>query len=311
MDPDISVVLAVRNGAGELRRTLDSIVSQARVSLEIVAVDDGSTDSTAQILSDYARRGLLAKVVSLEQAGLTQALIVGCRHARAPIIARQDCGDRSYPERLSLQRELLSRHESVGLVSCHTRYVGPAGEFLYEADCGVDGNRPVNMVASGPPPRAVGGPSHHGSAMFRKSLYDAVGGYRGEFLRSQDWDLWYRMSERARFAKIPAVLYEAVVSPGGISMAGKAEQDRYAEAAIAAMQARRLRGSDRPVLQSLAAQASNIPVRAKSRAAGNYFIGSLLAERGDPRCRSYLLAALQSPRFALPALWKIARTILR
>src|SRR3954452_13603182 len=125
--PDVSVVMSVYNGATTLRETLDSIRAQQGVELEVIVVDDGSTDGTAEILD--AAKGL--RVIHQENQGLTRSLITGCRAARAPFIARHDSGDRSHPDRLRKQLDLITSADDIVLVSCSTQYVGPRGEPLY------------------------------------------------------------------------------------------------------------------------------------------------------------------------------------
>src|SRR4051812_15394116 len=104
--PTISVVMSVYNGAATLTATLESILSQSDSDFEVVVVDDGSTDATAEILRRTAAADQRLRVLRQENRGLTAALIVGCQTARAPIIARHDCGDRSLPGRLAMQREI-------------------------------------------------------------------------------------------------------------------------------------------------------------------------------------------------------------
>src|SRR5262245_47015027 len=129
-NPEVSVVMSVHNGASHLVATLDSILSQEGVELEFIAVNDGSTDKSAQILDDYAQRDDRMRVVHQDNTGLTVALIRGCGIARGEFIARQDVGDVSLPGRLARQRAILDAEPAVVMVSCATRFVGPADEEL-------------------------------------------------------------------------------------------------------------------------------------------------------------------------------------
>src|SRR2546422_11093904 len=90
---DISVVLGVYNGAALLNETIESVLRQEGVKLELIAIDDGSTDDTADILTGYAARDSRVKVIHQENQGLTRALIRGCWYARGKYIARQDAGE--------------------------------------------------------------------------------------------------------------------------------------------------------------------------------------------------------------------------
>jgi glycosyltransferase involved in cell wall biosynthesis len=98
--PRISVVTSVYNGERYLRESLESVLSQEGVDLELIVVDDGSEDSTPEILADSATRDPRLRVLTQENRGLTVALIRGCAEARGEFIARHDLDDLSLPGRL-------------------------------------------------------------------------------------------------------------------------------------------------------------------------------------------------------------------
>ncbi|MGH7338584.1 MAG: glycosyltransferase family 2 protein, partial [Myxococcota bacterium] len=102
--PEVSVVMGVRNGGEELAPSVESILAQRDIALELIVVDDGSTDGTAERLAAFAARDARVRVSRQEPSGLTAALVRGCDVARAPMIARNDAGDRSHPERLRRQK---------------------------------------------------------------------------------------------------------------------------------------------------------------------------------------------------------------
>ena len=101
--PEVSVVMSVYNGATGLSRSVDSILSQEGVNLELIVVNDGSTDQSIDILQEYASSDERVRVISQQNQGLTKALVVGCAAAHAEYIARQDAGDISLPGRLIKQ----------------------------------------------------------------------------------------------------------------------------------------------------------------------------------------------------------------
>ncbi|HEX7807383.1 MAG TPA: glycosyltransferase family A protein, partial [Thermoanaerobaculia bacterium] len=123
----LSVVMAVFNGARDLRATLDSIAAQTERDFELIVVDDGSTDDTPAILASYDDPRL--RVLTQANAGLTRSLIRGCSEARADVIARHDCGDRSHPERFA--RELALLEQGHVLVSCAAEFVDADRDRLY------------------------------------------------------------------------------------------------------------------------------------------------------------------------------------
>src|SRR5262245_1023759 len=179
--PEISVVMSVYNDATNLHRSVDSILAQEDVSIELIVVDDGSTDSSANVLKEYSRdQGV--RVISQDNHGLTRALIVGCAAARGQYIARQDAGDVSLPGKLARLLEAMTNTPNVSFASCSTKFVGPRNEHLYDVIRDPsDATARLLTLSLG----EIQGPSSHPSTMFSKSLYDSVGGYRPHFYFGQ------------------------------------------------------------------------------------------------------------------------------
>jgi glycosyltransferase involved in cell wall biosynthesis len=236
MYPEVSVVMSVYNGASHLAATLDSILSQEGVEFEFIVVNDGSKDKSGQILNEYAQRDSRLRIIHQENTGLTRALIRGCDAARGEFIARQDAGDISLPGRLARQTVILDAEPAVVMVSCATRFVGPFDEALYTVtQSGEELEQGLRQLTI----EKVRGPSHHGSAMFRRPTYEQVGGYRTAFPVAQDLDLWMRISEVGRCLSMPEVLYQAKLAPGSISAIRRDEQLRATHYILACAGARR------------------------------------------------------------------------
>lgn len=294
MNPKVSVVMGVHNGASSLERTVRSILSQECGLLEFLVVDDGSTDGTPGILSELAHGDQRLRVLTQENSGLTRALMRGCAESRGRYIARQDAGDVSMPGRLAALADVLDADEHVGFACGSTEFFGPGGEPLSVAgSAGADGRfGALERIAPGGP-----GPSHHGATMIRRSAYETSGGYRAAFAMAQDWDLWFRLIESSRFYAVDAIHYRAEVNPLGISMAGLKTQRTLGKLAEKAHQLRKLGLSDAGCCAEAEAIGRSRSAGRKSSAAGNYFLGSLLLGQKNPGCRKYLLeAAFERPQ---------------
>jgi glycosyltransferase involved in cell wall biosynthesis len=282
--PAVSVVMSVYNGAATLRETLESIRAQEGIDFEVIVVDDGSTDGTAEILD--RTEGI--RVIHQQNQGLTRSLVTGCRAARAPIIARHDCGDRSRPERLRRQLELIDSASDIVLVSCSTQYVGPDREPLYVVSSDGEEVR-RSLLRDGVD--SIRGLTHHGTAMFRRDTYLDAAEYRPQFRFAQDLDLWLRMAQRGRIAFVPEVLYEARFEPNAISGVHRDQQIESARIALA------LRDAPADQHEALLQRASEIvPVRsasAKTNADGFYFLATALKNAGDRRWRHYAWRAVR------------------
>jgi glycosyltransferase involved in cell wall biosynthesis len=287
--PDVSVVLGVHNGQARLRTSLQSVLGQEGVNLELIVVDDGSTDATPAILGELAAEDRRVRVIRQENHGLTHALIVGCSIARGEFIARHDADDVSLPGRLPKQLGVLWCNPHVSFVSCWARALGPRDEVLFETQRPADPREATELFR-----RRRQGPSHHGSVVFRRLDYERVGGYRREFYFAQDNDLWLRLSDVGQISYVPETLYEFRVSNAAISSSYRSVQHALGELGHLCQKARRAGESEEALLR----QAAELRPGRKGSAvpdlvAGDYFIGRCLLSRGDRRARRYLLNVLK------------------
>lgn len=300
LDPLVSVVIGVRNGAGSLERTLRSVLDQEGVDLEVVVVDDGSDDGTEALLARLAAEEPRLRTLRLPGEGLTAALIAGCRLARGRYLARQDDGDISLPGRLARQVAALEADPGAVLCSCHTRLVVAEGATIALI------NPQPSELADG-----ISRAPHHGSVMLRRQACEQVGGYRRCFHYAQDVDLWSRLAEIGDHLQIPEVLYEARIDPGSISGMRRREQDAFHQLIVQATRARRQGREEEPWLQ----QAETLSQRcrrsrgrsARRMAAGAYFIGASLFSDAPDLARTYLRRAVELDPLHWRARWKLAR----
>jgi glycosyltransferase involved in cell wall biosynthesis len=283
---DVSVVMGVFNGAGALSETLQSVLGQQDCIFEFIVVDDGSTDTTAAVLDEWAASDSRLRVVHLPaNRGLTQALALGCAQARGKLIARQDCGDISLPGRLQAQCAVLRDHPEAVMAACAVQFTGPAREPLFVvARAGLELHDGLSMLDV----TRIKGPPHHGATMFRRSAYEQVGGYRGAFPVAQDIDLWLRLREIGTCLGQVDIGYEARMEAGSISAHRRNEQFRCAALAIECTRRRRQGQSDEAVLSASRATVRPLARNRKlERARFFYFIGSCLRQHDAAAARRY------------------------
>jgi glycosyltransferase involved in cell wall biosynthesis len=204
--PLISVLLPVRDAGAYLDECMASLGRQTLDDFEVVAVDDGSTDGSAEALDFWAARDPRVRVVHREQEGLVATLNAGLEVCRAPFVARMDADDISHPRRFELQVAEMEDLPWVGVVSCLVRHfpwhgVGE-GYRIYEGW--------LNSLST---PEAIGrerfveSPVAHPSVLVRREAYDLVGGYH-DTEWAEDYDLWLRLLEaRVSVSKVDRYLY--------------------------------------------------------------------------------------------------------
>ncbi len=225
--PPVSVLLPVRDGARWLAEAASSLERQTDADFEVVAVDDGSTDATPDLLHDWARRDARVRVVRQEASGIVVALERARSLAAGRFLARMDADDVAEPERFERQRALLEHDASVALCGCRVRYFPRdsvrEGARRYEAWL----NSSIEHEAI-ERDLFVECPLAHPTFFMRAGAVEAVGGYRDPGW-PEDYDLVLRLwAAGARFAKAPEVLLRWRESGGRLSR----RDPRYAPAAF-------------------------------------------------------------------------------
>ncbi|MFA7682335.1 MAG: glycosyltransferase [Candidatus Peribacteraceae bacterium] len=197
--PKITVLLAVYNGERFLRQALDSISDQTFKDYECVIINDGSVDSTAEILLDY-RDPRFIVVQNGENLGLTSSLNRGLALARGQYIARMDADDISLPDRLELQVRYLDVHPEVGAIGGAMEIIDGSGESL-----GHMGVRVGHEIIKAD--LLINDCSFYSpTATVRTSLLQQLNGYNESYVYAQDYDLWWRLSEISHLESLRKVL---------------------------------------------------------------------------------------------------------
>jgi glycosyltransferase involved in cell wall biosynthesis len=189
--PRISVVIPTYNRAPLLAESVDSVLTQQGVAFEVIVVDDGSTDNTAEVLARYGDR---IRVVRQANAGFAAARAAGIKAASASLIALHDSDDVMLPDRLRVQREFADAHPEVAVVSGNAVIQGDDQRDYLEA-CGVDfGGRPW-VIYDRPFEKMLERCFLVDAAsLIRRDRFIEIGGYDMSLPSSADWDLWLRMA---------------------------------------------------------------------------------------------------------------------
>ncbi len=187
--PKVSVVVATYNRANLLPRTIDSVLRQKFKDYELIVVDDGSTDSTREILKRYGER---LRFIHQANRGPSAARNLGVRHARAPWIAIQDSDDLCSPNYLESLFNFASLHPNCGMIFANGSYVS-----------GKEHNRQTIIPSAKSRRLAVKGVRlldlfdksivRLQASLISKSCYDTVGGHDETLRISMDLDLAFRI----------------------------------------------------------------------------------------------------------------------
>jgi len=172
--PSVSAIIPVYNGEQFLATALESVLAQDYVPFEIVVCDDGSTDSTPELLASYPT----LTVVRQENLGAAAARNAAVAASAGELVAFFDADDEWPANRLTLQARYLVEHPEAGCVLGRQEWLNPPPWLTRDARFGdLDG---IPLL----------------SAMIRRSVFDELGGFDPTFRVAEDTDLLIRMRER-------------------------------------------------------------------------------------------------------------------
>jgi GT2 family glycosyltransferase len=192
----VSVAMPVRNSLPYLAHAIASVLHQDHQALELVIVDDGSTDGSYEFAHDLAQTDERVRVFRREGVpGLVASANEAVRRCRHDLIARADADDTSDPTRVRREVDVLERRPDAVLVGTLADGIDTAGRRVRS----VDRSRLTRTGFFSPFP--------HGSAMFRRHQFEAAGGYREECAGWEELELWLRLSRFGRVVVIPDPLY--------------------------------------------------------------------------------------------------------
>ncbi len=190
-DEPVSVVMPVHNALPYLDEAVRSILGQSYSNFEFVILDDASTDGTTQRLREWAERDSRIRLHEGERnLGPAASSNFVVEQARTALIARMDADDVSHPERLRDQVSLLRSQPDVGLVGSLCEILDGRGRVVR----GPDEWRLDSQSWFAPFP--------HGSIMFRRDIFDRIGGYREQCVFWEDQDLFLRVARETRILTI-------------------------------------------------------------------------------------------------------------
>lgn len=197
--PTVSVVLPVYNGEAFLREAVDSILSQTFRDLELLLIDDFSTDGSRRIAEDYAQRDARVRVITnTHDKGLAGAENTGLEAATGTYIARMDHDDISLPERLERQVAFLEAHPEVTLCGTWVRLIGKHAGVEWKLPTDWDTIRCTMLFC---------GALAHPTVMWRRADFERHHWRYDAAYKSDDYELWTRIAEQAWLVNLPEILF--------------------------------------------------------------------------------------------------------
>lgn len=209
--PAVSVVIPSYNCEKYIAETISSVLAQTYGDLEVLVVDDGSTDNTRGIVSAF---GSPVRLITQSNSGVCVARNRGAKEAKGEFICFMDHDDYWFSDKLALQIDAMSSHPECGVVFASFILWNQDATGSFPASNSFD----LSQYPEGEDPEYSGWIYHQflldcwmltSTAMFRREVFERCGTFDETLPYSEDWDLWLRISREYQFIKLkrPNTLY--------------------------------------------------------------------------------------------------------
>ena len=193
--PIISVIIPVYNGAKTIKETIESVLVQTWQDFEIIVIDDGSTDSTLEVIKSIPDSRI--KLFSYENTGPSASRNRGISHAAGEFIAFLDADDLWKPDKLEAQLKALQDIPEAVVAYSWTNHIDESGQFLRNgSQIVVNGNAYERLLL-------VNFFEHGSNPLIRKQALLEVGGFDESLRQGEDWEMWLRLAARYDFVAVP------------------------------------------------------------------------------------------------------------
>ncbi|HEY9614263.1 glycosyltransferase [Allocoleopsis sp.] len=197
----ISVIIPVFNGENTIKETIKSVLTQTCSDLEIIIINDGSQDSSLNIVSSLKDSRI--KVFSYDNAGISTSRNRGFFHSSGEFISFLDADDLWTPDKLEAQFKALQANPEAAVAYSWVNYIDESGQFFRVGNHQtLNGNvyeklLVQNLLENGSNP------------LIRRQALTEVGGFDPAFSSAADWDMWLRLAARYPFVVVPSpqILY--------------------------------------------------------------------------------------------------------
>ena len=196
--PLVSFIISAYNSEDFIEKCIRSIFNQTYKNIEIVVIDDCSTDSTNLILNNLSKASNVKMIIIRNKLnlGLTKSLNIAAINANGEWLARLDADDLSKKDRIESQINFAIKNSQYSIIGSSCNFINKSGQYLYSK------NYPSNHEMIKSALERAGAFFPHSSAIIKKDVFTQLGGYNEYMKYSQDFELWLRASSRYKIFSI-------------------------------------------------------------------------------------------------------------
>ncbi len=198
--PKVSVILPVRNCENFLADAIRSILKQSLPDFELIIIDDGSKDTSLQIVKRFRDKRIIL-LTNNTPMGVARSLNRGIRIAKGDYIARMDADDIAMPDRLYIQYEYFKKHPEVGVVGSWVQLINADGKSIGYKNLPAT-NQDIKRLLP------FVNPFIHPSVMIRNCLFKQFGTYSLDCEGAEDYELWFKVARNTQFTNLQQVLLQ-------------------------------------------------------------------------------------------------------
>lgn len=208
-NPKVTVLMPVYNCESFIKEAINSILDQTFTDFEFIIINDGSTDTTKNIINSY--NDIRIKIVNNKKnIGLTKSLNKGLKISKGEYIARMDADDISIKNRLKIESGFLNSNPEYGLIAARYSIIDKNGNILKNSGSYLN---PDGIYYTLNFQNCL----THSSVMFRKNIVSKIGAYDKALTQAQDYELWYRLSKVTKIYQTREILIKWRMSNKNIS----------------------------------------------------------------------------------------------
>lgn len=223
--PLVSFIISVHNDDRYLKKALISLSQQTYSNIEILCINDNSTDHSNQILDTHTLSDHRFNVShESENLGLTKRLNELATQANGKYLARMDADDMALPNRIETQVEYLENDQDIVALGTWATRIDTNDRPLSNWETPLHNNEIETKHLSGRPGQII-----HPTALIRKDAFQKVGGYCESYRYTQDYDLWLKLGEIGLLENLPVHLLKYRVHPTAITTNHKERQAKTAK----------------------------------------------------------------------------------
>jgi glycosyltransferase involved in cell wall biosynthesis len=228
--PKITVLMPAYNAGKYIREAIESVLQQTFTDFELLIVNDGSTDNTADVIQSFNDPRIV--MIYQENKGVSLALNKGLQYARAPYIARFDADDVCIAERLQLQYNFMMDNPEYTVLGSAANYMDMDGNFLFTSTPPALHNEDIQQLE----PSVC--PFIHSTVFYKKEVILNAGGYNEHAYTFEDHFLWANILKKQKAYNFPQPLIKLRLNPESITIDEKWRPSRFLEIKYSSLKTR-------------------------------------------------------------------------